>query len=347
MVYVIWYYTNMKEIKLDENRNPYYPSKKMRKSLLKTLKKVSDYPEILPKSLERSAEKIFKINQENIIFGNGSMELFNNLVNHFGNTSYGLLKPTFWGFRHFLYLKNYNTVSEVKLTKNYNENLNILESLSSNVNVLYLCNPNNPTLTYLNKTDLIRIIKNHPNCYFIIDETLLTYENFYNLSIYSYVQKLPNVIVVISLSKIFGIAGLRCGLMFANKCLCNFIKLKQIPFSTNIITETFFKNNIYEFNNLTKIQSKIYSNYRFLIKNLPLNFYKSIVNRNSCFILIYTSKNINLRQLKIFLETKNIYLRYSFELQDVKEDFIRVSAGMKCQYRILIKYIRSFMKRGL
>ena len=57
MVYVIWYYTNMKEIKLDENRNPYYPSKKMCKSLLKTLKKVSDYPEILPKSLERSAEK--------------------------------------------------------------------------------------------------------------------------------------------------------------------------------------------------------------------------------------------------------------------------------------------------
>ena len=337
----------MKAIKLDENKNPYLPTRKMKITLLKSIKEVSDYPEMLPESLEQTSGNVFEINPENIVFGNGSMEIFGNLVEFFGNTSYGLLTPTFWGFKHFLYLLNFRNILEFELSDKYSINLNNLKLMASKVSVIYLCNPNNPTLTYFNKSDLIKIIRNNPNCYFIIDETILTYENFKSLTLSHHVNELSNLIVVISLSKILGVAGLRCGLLFANNNVCKYLKSKHIPFSTNTITQSFFKNNIYLFNNLTKIKSKIYTNYKFLINNLPKDFHINIMNRNSCFILIYTSEIIDLHLLKEFLEKKNIYIRYSFELKNSKDNFIRVSAGKRSQYRKLIKYIELFMKKEL
>ncbi len=317
----------MREIKLDENKNPYLHSKLLRKSLSKAIKSISNYPEILPKSIIQTASRVFDINEDAIVFGNGSMDLFGKIINHFGNKNYGIFKPTFWGFKHFLYLYNFKNYKEVEFSNSYSKNIQLLKSLSLNTKVLYLCNPNNPTLFYFKKEDLIKIIKNNPNCHYVIDETLLTFENFPKLSLYKYVQKFTNMSVVISLSKIFGIAGLRCGIMFTNPSLAKILKSKQFPFGINIITESFIKNNLYEFNNLSKVKAKIYTNYNYLIANPPKNFYNKIINRNSSFILIYTNKSIDIQKLKNFLDKNKIFLRYSFELNNVSDNFIRVSAG--------------------
>lgn len=101
---------------------------------------------------------------------------------------------------------------------------------------------------------------------------------------------------------------------------------------------------MHEFNNLNKITNKIHNNYNYFLNKLNKKFYHKYINNNSAFLLIFTNKQIDLQKLKIFLEKKQIYLRYSFELVDTKDNFIRISAGTKSQYRKLIKMINLFLK---
>lgn len=334
----------MKQLKLDENKNPFLPNKQMLNFFRNKTHIISDYPSINNELIETQISQTFAIDKSYTMFGNGSMDLFNKLVNSFGDVSYGIIAPSFWGFKHFLYLNNYKKWNHLQLTDNNEIDLDNLNKLSKKCSVIYLCNTNNPTLQYFNKKSLINIIQKNPNCHFIIDETLLTFEDFYSKSLFQYCKKYNNLTIVISMSKIFGIAGLRMGILFSNENLITKLKLTQIPFVTNNLTEKFAIEFLPYFNKLDKIKTKIYDNFKYLEKNVYKKYIISIKNINSSFVNIFIDYKIDLHKLKDYLDSYHILIRYSFELDGTYANFIRISAGTKKQYKKFIFYFNKYFR---
>lgn len=334
----------MKAIKLDENKNPFLPNKQMLNFFSKNKHLISEYPSITNAPIEIQISQTFGIDKDNVMFGNGSMDIFGKLVDEFKDITYGIVSPSFWGFKHFLYLNNYKNWECLDFTNNNKVDLNNLNKLASICNVIYICNTNNPTLQYFSKTSLLNIIKNNPKCHFVIDETLLTFENFYAKSLYKHCKQLNNLSVVISMSKIFGIAGLRVGILFSNKTLISKLRAKETPFITNSFTEKFIIQFLPMFNNLNKIRSKIYDNFKYLENRLYNKHITLIKNTNSSFINIFTDDTIDLQDLKLYFEKYNIFVRYSFELVGVSSNFLRVSSGTKAQYKKFIYYFNKYCR---
>ena len=132
-----------------------------------------------------------------------------------------------------------------------------------------MCNYNNPTLSYLSKQDLYRLIRNNPQCRYIIDETVLAFNvNFDDMTFIEYVKELKNVDVLVSCSKIFGISGIRLGLIFSNENNILRYKKNVYVYSVNIFANTFVSNLLPEFDRLKKVRIKMKNNMRNFINKI-------------------------------------------------------------------------------
>jgi len=332
----------MKIVKLDENKNPYLPDGKMLRYFKKNAKLISEYPSIDNSIICEEISKTFNINVKNVYFGNGSMDIFDKLVKVFSDKRYGFLTPTFWGFRHFLYLNHYENVLEAQYSEIESENLNNLKTLAKKCDVVYLCNRNNPNLHYFESELLLKVVEENPKCQFVIDETLLTYEDYFKKSVFSVCPSYNNLTVVISLSKILGIAGIRSGVLFSNSELVERLKEIEVPFVTSKLSQDFIKNNLNRFVKLDNIKDKIYKNYKYLENKLAKDPIKKFENKNSCFVNVFLNDDVDIEGLKNYLTKKHIILRYSIEFYGVTEKFLRISAGTKYQYSKLVKYFNKF-----
>jgi len=337
----------MKTIKLDENKNPYLPDRKMLSYFKKQVKLISEYPSIDNSIISNEISKTFNVNVKNVYFGNGSMDIFDKLVKVFKDKQYGFITPTFWGFRHYLYLNNYENVLEVQYSENNNDNVKNLKTLAQKCDVVYLCNRNNPNLHYFETDILLKVVEENPKCQFVIDETLLTYEDYFNKSLFSFCPSYKNLTVVISLSKILGIAGIRAGVLFSNSEIVECLKKIEVPFVTSKLSQEFIKNHIKKFTKLDNIKDKIYNNYNYLENKLVKEPIKKIENKNSCFVNVFLNDDVDIESLKKYLSKNHIILRYSTELYGVKEKFLRISAGTRKQYSKLVKYFNKFFLEGV
>lgn len=93
-----------------------------------------------------------------------------------------------------------------------------IRELSKNVDMIFLCNPNNPTLDTLNREKLLKIIRKNQNCHFVIDETELVFNADYSeRTLINETINNTNLSVITSVSKFFGVPGLRCGFIITNE----------------------------------------------------------------------------------------------------------------------------------
>lgn len=162
------------------------------------------------------------------------MEAINLLVKVLESKNATLFKPTFWGYEDAL-VRYKSNVNSVPLDYELKYNINMQ---TQKTDIMFICNPNNPTLDNIDRNILIKIINNNSNCHFIVDETMLIFDkDFFNKSLVKYVNTVDNLSVVVSFSKFLGIAGLRTGAVFSNNLLIEKIKKQMVPYSLGIIQQ--------------------------------------------------------------------------------------------------------------
>ena len=107
-----------------------------------------------------------------------------------------------------------------------------LDMIPSGTNLIWICNPNNPTGSVLDKDVLKAFIEKHTECCFVIDQS---YEFFTLKPLLSAREAAgyPNVILLHSMTKRFAVPGLRLGFMTANQILLREIRLQRMPWSVN------------------------------------------------------------------------------------------------------------------
>lgn len=162
------------------------------------------------KVLSNILSKGINVNSDNLLIGNGAIQLIELIVRKFKGKKKCIVTPTF--STYYEYDENnivyFQTTKEENFIVNKNKLINFCKD--NNVEVLILVNPNNPTGTVFSKNEMLDIISNLKNVDIIVDESFI---DFYNReeSLENEVYKNDKLIIIRSLSKDFGIAGLRLG----------------------------------------------------------------------------------------------------------------------------------------
>lgn len=223
-------------VKLDSNENYAIP-KQFQNDIISSAKKISDIREYPLGGVERlinAISKSVKIPFSMIGVGNGSDQILDLILSNFASKQTKILvsNPTFGFFEERCKLYNIPLIT-IPFSDDMKLNVRDFIKQSKDADILYLDSPNNPTGFQFKKSDLQKLIKSF-NGLVIVDEA---YGEFGEYSLSSMVRSQNNLVVVKTLSKSFGLAGLRLGYFIASKKFTEaFMTVLQYPYPISTIT---------------------------------------------------------------------------------------------------------------
>ena len=223
-------------VKLDSNEN-YVISKQFQNDIISSARKNSDIREYPLGGVERlidSISKFIKIPSSMIGVGNGSDQILDLILSNFASNKTKVLtsNPTFGFFEERCKLYGIPLIA-IPFSDDMKLDVKDFLKQTKNADILYLDSPNNPTGFQFSKTELQKLIKSFAGLV-IIDEA---YGEFSEYSLSNMVKTQNNLIVVQTLSKSFGLAGLRLGYFIASKKFADaFMNVLQYPYPVSTLT---------------------------------------------------------------------------------------------------------------
>jgi histidinol-phosphate aminotransferase len=201
-------------VRLSANENPYGPSAKAHEAMKNAHNACCRYPDEANDVLIDKIAKINNVSREQIVLGDGSTEILKLCAETFTGPTQGKLiaaDPTFEAILEYSKACG-GEVVKVPLTSSYEHDLAKMGAASQK-GLIYICNPNNPTASITPKNDLREFIaETSPETIILVDEAYFHYADSPDYeSVIPLVNDHPNLIVARTFSKVYGMAGLRCG----------------------------------------------------------------------------------------------------------------------------------------
>jgi len=201
-------------VRLSANENPYGPAPQAHAAMNNSFDACCRYPDEANDVLIEKIAKINGVNREQIVLGDGSSEILKLCAETFTGPTQGKLiaaDPTFEAILDYS-KANGAEVAKVPLTGSFAHDLGKMSSAAQK-GLIYICNPNNPTASITPKNDLRDFISKTPReTMILVDEAYFHYADSPDYeSVIPLVKDHPNLIVARTFSKIYGMAGLRCG----------------------------------------------------------------------------------------------------------------------------------------
>ena len=294
-------------------------------------KDLTDYIKYYPpqnKILSNILSKSININSEYLLLGNGAIQLIELIIREFEGKKKCIITPTFSTYYEYD-LENivfFKTHKENNFNVDKNEIVDFCKK--NNVEVLIIVNPNNPTGTIIKKNNLKFIIKELKTTSIVVDESFIDFfDKSHSVETEVYTNK--NLIVIRSLSKDFGIAGLRLGYAVCDPKINNKIFSKYgLCWNINGLAQIFLELMGYkDFQSNYQIARNKYLDNReiFYTKLSTLDkfkVYKSYAN----FFILDCFEHIN-TVFSYLLFDKKIYTRILNDKLDLDDSFLRIACG--------------------
>ncbi|MFL0205403.1 histidinol-phosphate transaminase [Aquirufa sp. 2-AUSEE-184A6] len=201
-------------------------------------KKWNRYPDPLQLTIKEQLAAIKQCNVDQIFLGNGSdeaIDLIMRMTCQSGIHNIILCPPTY-GMYEVSASINHIEQRKVSLLTNYQLDVaGILEAIDSNTRLLFICSPNNPTGNKLNRTDIYTLIESFTTGFVIIDEAYIDFSD--EPSFIQELVKYPQLIVMQTLSKAYGLASLRLGMAFAHPTIIGLLNKIKPPYNIGGATQ--------------------------------------------------------------------------------------------------------------
>ncbi|WP_316821401.1 histidinol-phosphate transaminase [Pedobacter gandavensis] len=195
------------------------------------------YPDPLQLDLKDALSKIKGVPIENTFLGNGSDEAIDLLFRAFcepGKDNVIILPPTYGMYQVSAQINNVET-RKVNLLPNYQLDLEkIAEAIDENTKLIFICSPNNPTGNSIIRTDIETVLANF-NGLVIIDEAYINYAK--QRTFIKELTEYPNLVVLQTFSKAWGLAALRLGMAFAARPVIDILNKVKPPYNINQATQ--------------------------------------------------------------------------------------------------------------
>lgn len=224
-------------IKLDANENPFPWPQGMKQELFSQEFAFNRYPDGQAQALRTEIARYNGVKVEELLLGNGSDELIQTILHTFGGRGRSLMihPPTFSMYSAAAAITG-TTLEEVPLLEGTKLDLDTMLkkcSTDQRIKVIIVCNPNNPTGVLFPQQEILQLVKN-TEALIVVDEA---YVEFAEESLINEINNFPNLLVLRTFSKAFGMAALRLGYVLGNHELISCLNKVRQPFNVNSFSQ--------------------------------------------------------------------------------------------------------------
>lgn len=204
------------------------------------------YPDPLQKALKEKVAKLKGVRTEQLFFGNGSDEPIDLIVRIFcepGTDNIVAIDPSYGMYQ---VCAEVNNVEYRKVLLNEDFTLDaqsLLNATDAHTKVVFLCSPNNPTGNDLKVNEIVKVVESFPGIV-VVDEAYIDFSS--RKSFLTSLDWYPNLIVLQTFSKAWGMAAVRLGMAFASPDIIHFLNKVKYPYNINLLTQNFVSAEIEE-----------------------------------------------------------------------------------------------------
>ena len=319
-------------------RNMYFPTKSMMAEMKNNLPFLLENYGSKQKVLNEKLSYVLQYNKENLIALNGAAQIYPIISEIIKNQEILIPNP---GFGEYERLFNV----EDTYIDNGDVNYNLIErKVKKNSNIVFV-NPNNPTGTMLKTSWILKMIDTYPNKFFIVDESFIEFSDESSIINYLEDSSRDNVIVIRSMSKTYGLPGVRLGFIYScNKKLISNIYSKIPIWNLNSLTEFFMEIILKNKRALEKSIEKTKIDRESFINSLNnLEFVEKVYNSGANFILFKTnSKLSNIDVSNYLIQNHLIYIKdVSSKFDSKTNTYFRVAVRNPKENNLLIKILQN------
>ena len=314
-------------IKLGSNENPWGPSPKAIEAIKNELDSINRYPESQLKELVHLAADYSDVKDSQVIIGgDGADEIIDVLAKTFiePGDEFIVPLPSYMYYEYLLQQYGANPVyAKWDLDKNVLDIDSIFECISSKTKMIFLCSPNNPTGTLIEKADLVKIASENPDLLIVIDEAYFEYSEVTNKGL---IDEYDNIFIIRTMSKVLGLAGMRIGYGLACEEIIEYMHRIKPVFSLTRLSYVAAVNTFKDKDYIEKSIKDGIESRDYLIDELSKIESLNVFPSKSNFILIgvkdtgYTAAEITREFMK-----RGIIVRDCTSFKGLDEYWIRIS----------------------
>ncbi|WP_417860945.1 histidinol-phosphate transaminase [Winogradskyella sediminis] len=306
---------------LDANENPFSTD-------------VNRYPDPQQTALKERLSELKGVSTQQILLGNGSDEVLDLIFRAFcepNRENIITLPPTYGMYNVLANINAINTI-EIPLTSDFQPDVDeILRAAHSHTKVLFLCSPNNPTANSFNADAIAYLIEEFQGIV-VIDEAYIDFSK--KESWLSRLNDFPNIIITQTLSKAYGLAGIRLGICYASVEIISVLNTIKPPYNINQLTQERALERLNAEDTVAKEIRKIVKQRKTLRKALKsIDYIEKVYASDANFILAKVN-DANKRYQQ--LVEKGIVVRNRTK-QPLCENCLRFSVGTNAENEKLIQ----------
>ncbi len=330
-----------KVIDFSANINPLKMPAPIKKKLADALDLISHYPDPYSADLIEAIAAYTGIRREKIFAGNGAVDLIYRAINIIGPKKTAILTPTFSEYERAS-LACHAEVQFIQLDPKDGFRIDSASVLKEarGCDLLFLCNPNNPTGAYLERDEVRFLIKKcrESKIFMILDESFIDFLGNDHSAVDDLIE-LDNLILIRSLTKFFSMAGLRAGYMISSKNMVSKVRESSPPWSVNSIAQTaacaYVKHPSFICDSIAYIDAQRDALFCAIQKIKGLQVFASRCN----FLFIRIEKEgISASELKKILLTKyRLLIRDCTGFQGLDDHYFRIAVKAKKDNALLVK----------
>ncbi len=330
--------------------NPLGPSEKALGAAKNSFKEIPAYPDSNSNELRQAIADHFNgLSKGNVVVGNGSTELMYLFAEAFmkkGDTAV-IPAPTFGEYESAV-RKTGETPKLVKLDKNFNVDADVFAREMAGAKIVFLCNPNNPTSILIPSETLTGIIEEalEQDSLVFLDEDFLEFvENEKALSMINKIKAYPNLFILRSFTKIFGLTGLRIGYGIASEEIINVLLCAKIPWNVNCLAQAAAVVALKDEEHLRVTRELIKNEKAFLSTELEkIKSFKVFPPDANFFFIDIRKSGLTATELKNKLLRQGILIRDCTSFRGLDPYFIRVAVKTRVENERLIEALKRTVK---
>ncbi len=297
------------------------------------------YPDPMQWKIKEKLSAIKGIAPQHIFLGNGSDECIDVLYRAFcnpGKDNVIICPPTYGMYEVSAHINDVE-LRRARLLDNFQLDLIHLENLvDAHTKIIWLCSPNNPTANSLNREDIETVLNNFPGLV-VIDEAYINFSR--HRSFIAELQEYPNLVVMQTLSKAWGLAGLRLGMAFASEAIVEVYNRVKPPYNIGQATQDLVLkalDEVGQVNDMIRLIVQLRGELELALKKLPV--VQQVHESDANFLLV---KVTDAKAVYNHLLQNGIVVRDRSRVE-LCEGCLRITVGTGKENADLIKNLETF-----
>ncbi len=296
------------------------------------------YPDPLQTKIKTKIAVLNNVNQAEIFIGNGSDEAIDLLFRIFCRPAQDniLICPPTYGMYEVSAQINDVSVRRANLTADFQLDLQAIENtIDNNTKLLFVCSPNNPTGNSAAREEILKLTKNFGGI-LVIDEAYIHFSP--EKSLISEIGNIPNLVVLQTFSKAWGLAGLRVGAAFANEEIINLFNKVKPPYNVSEIAQKAVSDALENYETVEQTIAGIIIERDKLVEKLKeFPFVQKIYPSDANFVLVKTA---DADKIYKFLLDEKIVVRNRSRVE-LCENCLRITVGTPDENALLLNLLRN------